>query len=78
VARATERSGSEGRRALGAALADVRRRPAGARRSFPVETLTVMRSDLRPGGPKYTPLVRVPLALARSSEDTAASEDLTG
>jgi 2'-5' RNA ligase len=76
VARATERARPEGRRALGTALANVRSRPGGARRSFPVQSLTVMRSDLGPGGPRYTPLVRVPLRFAGSTGEAATPERL--
>jgi RNA 2',3'-cyclic 3'-phosphodiesterase len=77
VARHRERSGSDGRRALGAALMDVRRRPTGPQRSFPVEALTVMRSDLRSSGPLYTPLARIPLAVALLTADTGAFELLS-
>jgi RNA 2',3'-cyclic 3'-phosphodiesterase len=62
VARVRERAGSEARHALGQALADVRSRPIGPSRTFPVEQLTVMRSDLGPGGPRYTPLSRIALS----------------
>lgn len=62
VARVRERAGSEARRALGQALADVRSRPIGASRTFPVENLTIMRSDLGPGGPRYTPLSGISLS----------------
>lgn len=60
LARTRDDISSAERRSIGDALREVSERvsPAG---EVPVDTLTVMRSDLSAAGPRYTPLVRVPL-----------------
>lgn len=76
LARAHDRAGAEGRRLLGEALVQARSRgPVTA--GFDVDHLTVMRSDLRAGGPRYTPLARVPLQ-RENSYPAAEPLDLTG
>lgn len=74
VARLRERSRPDQRRTLAATLMNLRNCPTGPARSFPVEALTVMRSDLRPGGPRYSPLVRIPLVATSSTVDAEAAE----
>jgi 2'-5' RNA ligase len=77
VARVRDRTGSEARRALGLALVNARSRPSGPPYTFPVGQLTIMRSDLGPGGPQYTPLSRISLsgvqsvAMERDTEPTS-------
>jgi 2'-5' RNA ligase len=61
IARLRERSSPEERRALGAAWTRLPSRQDDPSGSFPVESVTVMRSDLRSEGPRYTALARVPL-----------------
>jgi 2'-5' RNA ligase len=61
LARLPDRSSAEERRALGDAWVSLTRRTADSPRSFPVNAVTVMSSDLRSGGPHYTALARVPL-----------------
>jgi 2'-5' RNA ligase len=61
LARLPDRSSSEQRRALGDAWVSHTGRPVDSPRSFPVNAVTVMSSDLRSGGPHYTALARVPL-----------------
>jgi RNA 2',3'-cyclic 3'-phosphodiesterase len=73
VARTRERAGPEARRALGAALVEIRSHASNTHRAFPVHALTVMRSDLHSGRPRYTPLARLPLGVARSTVDAGVS-----
>jgi 2'-5' RNA ligase len=60
IARTRDDMPSRDRRALGEAVQEAKERvrPDDA---FRLDTLTVMRSDLSPSGPRYTPLARVPL-----------------
>jgi RNA 2',3'-cyclic 3'-phosphodiesterase len=78
VARVRDRTGSEARRVLGLALVNARSRPSGPPHTFPVDRLTVMRSDLGLGGPRYTPLSRIPLSGPRRSIVERSSESRSG
>ena len=61
IGRLRDRSTSRERRDLGEAWLLVSDWLHRFPRSFPVDTVTVMRSDLGSGGPRYIPLARIPL-----------------
>jgi RNA 2',3'-cyclic 3'-phosphodiesterase len=66
IARLRERSSAEERRALGTAWKGISSRLSNFHHSFPVNNVTVMRSDLRSDGPRYTPVSRIPLENMRA------------
>lgn len=60
IARVRPEAGADDRKAVGASLAAIRSSGSLARQ-FVVRRLVVMRSDLHPDGPRYTPLAHAPL-----------------
>lgn len=60
LARTRDQISPSGRRSLGETVHRVRA-SADVSGSFPVDHFTVMRSDLSPRGPRYTPIVQLPL-----------------
>jgi 2'-5' RNA ligase len=69
LARTRDSLSEPDRRALGTLLAEVAHRMT-VEGTFQVRELTVMRSDLGPAGPRYTPLARYPLLRAAEPERT--------
>ena len=61
LARARGRPGTAHSRVLSDALDQIRAALPAPGLSFTVDHIAAVRSDLGPGGPRYTPLVRVPL-----------------
>ncbi|HEX6507732.1 MAG TPA: RNA 2',3'-cyclic phosphodiesterase [Chloroflexota bacterium] len=60
LGRARDRITPAERRVLGDALREAQRQTSSLDSSFQVSALTVMRSDLGPGGPRYTPIAVYP------------------